>query len=132
MFTNRSLGGISLLLAGSSWLWLTPAFASRGVSTSGVLWALTRALCLLTTAGFCVATWGLFTRHAWWETAAVGSAVLGLVALVAYWAAALRGGETVGTATWNAFVHVLMVAGVFALLVVPQLERWVAGHVMRG
>jgi hypothetical protein len=34
--------------------------------------------------------------------------------------------------TWNAFVHVLMIAGVFALLVVPQLERWVSHHVMSG
>jgi hypothetical protein len=27
------------------------------------------------------------------------------------------------------FVHVLMVAGVFVLLMVPQLERWVDAHV---
>src|SRR3954451_11362595 len=110
MFTIRNLGGIALLLAGSTWMWLTPAFASRGVSTSGALWALTRILCLLTVAAFSVATWGLFTRQPWWEAAALGSAVLGLVALVPYWLAAHAGGETVGTSTWNAFVHVLMVA----------------------
>ena len=52
--------------------WLTPAFASRDVDTSGTLWA------------------------------------------------------------WNAFVHVLMVAGVVTLLLVPQLERWVDRHVMSG
>lgn len=33
MVTVRSLGGIALLLAGSTWLWLTPSFATRGVST---------------------------------------------------------------------------------------------------
>ena len=132
MFTIRILGGIALLLAGSTWVWLTPEFASRGVSTAGVLWAITRVLCLVTVAAFCVATWGLFTRYGWWETVALGSAVLGLIALVPYWIAAHAGGESPGTATWNAFVHVLMVAGVFALLLVPQLQRWVDHHVMTG
>jgi hypothetical protein len=130
MFTIRTVGGISLLLAGSTWLWLTPAFASRGVSTSGTAWAVTGGLCLLTMAGFCVATWGLFARQGWWETAAIASAVIGLVSLVPYWYAAHSGGETTGTATWNAFVHVVMLVGVFALLLVPQLEHWVDHHVM--
>ena len=49
MFTIRRVGGVALLLAGSSWLWLTPAVASPGVSTSGVFWAITNVLCLLTT-----------------------------------------------------------------------------------
>jgi hypothetical protein len=132
MMTMRSLGAISLLLAGSTWLWLTPAFAGRGISTSGLLWDVTRALCLLTMASFCVATWALFTRQAWWEAAALGSAVLGLVTLIPYWFAAYNGGTTAGTVTWNAFVHVLMVVGVFALLLVPELEHWVNHHVMRG
>ena len=132
MFTIRNLGGVALFLAGSTWLWLTPAFASRGVSTSGLLWATTRVLSLLTVASFCLATWGLFTRHHWWEAAALGSAVLGLIALVPYWIAAHGGGEAAGAATWNAFVHVLIAAGVFVLLLVPQLERWVDHHVMSG
>ena len=132
MFTIRNVGGIALLLTGTTWLWLTPAFAGRGVSTSGVLWAVTRTLCLLTVAAFCVATWGLFARSSWWEAAALGSAALGLIALIPYWVAAHGGGESVGTATWNAFVHVVMVAGVFALLIVPPLERWVDHHVMSG
>jgi hypothetical protein len=130
MFTIRNLGGIALLLAGSTWIWTTPAFAGPGVSTSGVMWGLSQALSLLTVAGFCVATWGLFTRHAWWETAAVGSAVVGLVAVVVFWIAAYAGGENVGAATWNAFVHVLIVGGILALLLAPRLEQWVNQHVM--
>ena len=98
MFTIRDLGGIALLLAGSTWMWLTPAFAGRGVTTSGVLWTVTRTLCLLTVVAFCVATWGLFTRQAWWEAVALASAVLGLIALIPYWLAAQAGGEPVGTA----------------------------------
>lgn len=130
MFTIRNLGGVALLLAGSSWLWLTPAFASKGVPTAGVLWSATRVLSLLTVAGFLVAGWALFARHTWWETAAMASAALGFVALLAYWFAAMRAGEPTGAAAWNTFVHVLMVAGVFTLLLVPQLEQWVDGHVM--
>ncbi|WP_142132932.1 hypothetical protein [Arthrobacter sp. SLBN-83] len=130
MFTLRTLGGIALLMAGSSWLWLTPTFASKGVNTSGVWWAVTMVLSLLTVLGFLVATWGLFARWSWWEYAALASAALGLITLVPFWVAATGGGETVGTTTWNVFVHVLMVAGVAVLLLVPPLERWVNQQVM--
>jgi cell shape-determining protein MreD len=86
---------------------------------------------MLTIAAFCVATWALFARHDWWEAAAIASAVIGLLTLLPYWFAAHAGGETAGTATWNALVHVLMIVGVFVLLLVPQLEHWVDQHVMR-
>lgn len=99
-------------------------------ATSGAGWAITRALSLLTIATFCVATWALFSRYSWWEAAALGSAVVGLVSLVPYWFAAHAGGETTGTAAWNTFVHVAMLGGVFVLLLVPQLEHWVDHHVM--
>ena len=132
VFTIRNLGGVALLLAGSTWLWLTPEFASRGVSTSGALWGVTRVLCLITIVGFCAATWGLFGRHAWWEPVALGSAALGLIALILYWFAAARGGEAVGSTVWNVFVHVIILAGIAVLLLIPQLERWVNDHVMNG
>lgn len=130
MITIRNLGGVALLLMGSTWLWLTPAFAGRGVSTSGVLWAVTRVLCLLTIAGFCVATWELFARHSWWEAVALGSSAVGVLALLTFSIAAANGGEPAGAVTWNLFVHVLMLSGLFVLLLVPSLERWVAYHVM--
>ena len=57
---------------------------------------------------FCVATVDL-ARHSWWETAALGSAVVGLLAFIPYWIAGTRGGETTGTVAWNATVHLLMV-----------------------
>jgi hypothetical protein len=132
MFTVRNLGGMALLLAGTTWLWLTPAFASRGVTTSGSAWAITRVLSLVTIALFCLASWGLFARQGWWEAVALGSSAIGLVAVLSFWIAARGGGETLGTVAWNAFVHVVMVAGVVTLLLVPQLERWVDRHVMGG
>jgi hypothetical protein len=126
------MGGVALLLAGSTWLCLTPAFAGRDVSTTGSLWSVTRVLCLLTIAGFCIATAGLFARQPWWEWVALGSAALGLVALVPYWIAARQGGEPAGTSAWNVFVHVVMLIGIFVLLLVPRLEQWVDRHVMSG
>ncbi len=132
MFTIRNMGGVALFLAGSTWLWLTPMFATKGVTTSGFLWSATRALSLLAIVGFSVATVGLFARQPWWETTAIGSAAVGLLALVPYWFAGTQGGETTGTVAWNALVHVLMVAGITTLLLVPQLERWVQHQVMPG
>jgi peptidoglycan biosynthesis protein MviN/MurJ (putative lipid II flippase) len=93
------------------------------VSGSGTLWAITRLMSLLAIAAFCVATWALFARHDSWEAAAIGSAALGVATLLAYWLAAHSGGETAGTASWNASVHVPMTLGVFMLLLVPQLEH---------
>ncbi|GAA5200039.1 hypothetical protein GCM10023346_41180 [Arthrobacter gyeryongensis] len=90
----------------------------------------TLVLWLVTMVGFVIATWGLFARQGWWEMIAISSAGLGLITLVPYWIAAVGGGETVGTTAWNAFVHVLMVASVFVLLLVPPLERWVDQQVM--
>jgi hypothetical protein len=130
MFTLRNIGGVALFLAGTTWLWLTPAFATKGVSTSGFLWDLTRILCLLTVVAFSVATWGLFARGGWWEATAIAAAALGLLTLVPYWFAAIDGGETTGTVAYNSTIHVLMAAGVLMLLLVPTLEQWVSRHVM--
>jgi hypothetical protein len=34
--------------------------------------------------------------------------------------------------SWNVFVHVVMLTGLFVLLLVPSLDRWVDHHVMTG
>ncbi|MGL5853101.1 MAG: hypothetical protein ACRCZD_20165 [Phycicoccus sp.] len=130
MFSIRSLGGFALLTLGSTWLWTTPAFASRGVDTGGVLWALARVGSLLTVLAFAVATVGLFARAGWWEAVALGAAGLGLLTLLPYWVAAARSGEV--TPWWNVAVHVIGVAGVGVLLLVPSLEAWVSRQVGTG
>jgi hypothetical protein len=130
MFTLRNLGGVALLLFGTTFLWLTPAFAGPGVSTTSVWWSITRVLALGTLAGFTVATWGLFTRASWWEAVAIASAILGVVVLIPYWIAAHDAGET--TPWFNVLVHALGDAGVLVLLLVPALAVWVEGHVARG
>ena len=130
MFTIRNIGAGALFLFGTTFLWLTPAFATRGVSTAGRLWSVTGVLSLITLAGFTLATWGLIKNAGWWETVALTSAVLGVAVLVPYWFAASHAGEA--TPGFNVFVHLLGDAGVFVLLLVPSLERWVSVHVVTG
>ena len=130
MFTLRNLGGVALFLFGTPFLWLTPAFAGPGVSTTSVWWSITRVLALATLAGFTVATWGLFTKASWWVVVAIASAVLGILVLAPYWIAAHDAGET--TPWFNVLVHALGDAGVLVLLLVPALAMWVEGHVARG
>lgn len=130
MFTIRNLGGVALFLFGTTFLWLTPEFASRGISTSSTWWSVTRVLALATLVGFTAATWGLFQRGSWWEATAVASAVLGSLVLLPYWVAAQQAGET--TPGFNVLIHALGNAGVFLLLLVPALEQWVSSHVMAG
>ncbi len=62
MFSIRNVGGVSLLLFGTTFLWLTPMFAGVDVDTSGVAWAEVGFLAAVTIIGFTVATWGLFRR----------------------------------------------------------------------
>lgn len=130
MVTIRNVGGVALFLRGTAFLWITPAFASRGVSTEGTLWAVTRVLALAAMAGFLVATVGLFRRDAWWETVAVLAALVWLVAAAVFWVAASRAGET--TPWWTALVLAVGCCGVLLLLRVSRLEQWVDHHVMDG
>jgi len=130
MFTVRNVGGVALFLFGTTFLWLTPSFASEGVSTTGLAWSITQVLALVTIAGFTAATWGLFKKSGWWEPVAVVFAAVGFVALIPYWIAADRAGET--SQGFTVLIEVLGIAGVMVLLRVPRFEHWVDGHVQAG
>jgi hypothetical protein len=130
MFTVRNVGGVALFLFGTTFLWLTPSFASEGVSTTGLAWSITQVLALVTIAGFTAATWGLFKKSGWWESVAVVFAAVGFVALIPYWIAADRAGET--SPGFTVLIEVLGIAGVMVLLRVSRFEHWVDGHVQAG
>jgi hypothetical protein len=130
MFSIRNIGGMALFLFGTTFLWLTPMFATKGVSTTGAAWSITQIGSFATLAGFSLATWGLFTKAAWWEPVAIAFAIVGVVVLVPYLIAARAAGET--NPTFTALVHVPGSIGVLVLLLIPALERWVNGHVMSG
>ena len=122
--------GWSGAVFGTTYLWLTPMFAGRGISTKGILWSITQVLALITLLGFTIATWGLFKKSSWWDGLAIASAVLGLVVLIPYWIAAHSSGES--TPWWNVLVHAVGAIGVLILLTVPVLASWVDSHVMAG
>ena len=130
LFTIRNLGGTALFLFGTTYLWLTPAFASPAIDTSGVWWAMTLVLSLITLAGFTVATWGLFARRSWWAPAALVSTAVGVLALVPFWIAAHASGEI--TPWFTVLIHALGCAGVLLLLLVPTRRARVDRHVMSG
>jgi hypothetical protein len=130
MFTIRNVGAVALFLFGTTFLWLTPSFASQGVSTKGLAWSITQVLSLVTLALFSVATWGLFKKAGWWEAVAVVAAAVGFAVLVPYWLAARHAGEV--NPEFNVLIHVIGSVGVWVLLLVPSLERWVDGHVLAG
>ncbi len=130
MFSIRNLGGVSLFLFGTTFLWLTPMYAANGIGTSGAAWTAAGVLATATIIGFTIATWGLFRRSRWWEPLASASAVVGLLALAPYWIAA--DGAGVGNPAFDVVIHALGCAGVLLLLRVPRLEHWVRGHVAVG
>ncbi len=130
MFSVRNVGGVSLFLFGTTFLWLTPMFAAADVDTSGAAWAEVGFLAAVTIIGFTVATWGLFRRADWWEPLAAACAVAGLVTLVPYWIAADGSGVT--NPVFDVLIHAAGSLGVLLLLRVPRLEHWVHGHVATG
>jgi hypothetical protein len=131
MFTIRNLGGVALFLFGSTYMWLTPFFAMHaGAATHTVWWSVILVLCLITMAGFTVATWALFAKATWWSVVAVASAATGLVVLIPYWVAAYAIGEP---APWyNVLIHAVGGVAVLVFLRMPTLSSWVGGHVMAG
>jgi hypothetical protein len=130
MFTIRNLGGSALFLFGTTFLWLTPSFASPGVPAGGVAWSITQVLALVTLALFTAATWGLFKKAGWWKLLARVAAGIGFVVLIPFWVAASHAGEV--NPAFTVFILALGNVGVLLLLLVPSVEPWVDGHVLAG
>jgi hypothetical protein len=61
---------------------------------------------------------------------AVVAAALGFLVLIPYWIAASHAGAV--NPGFDVLIHALGILGVWVLLLVPSLERWVNGHVLAG
>src|SRR5512133_365075 len=124
----RNLGALALFLYGTTFLWLTAAFAGTGTPASGTAWTVTQLLVIATIGGFSVAAGGIYKATSWWARLAVGSATFGFAPLISYWlaASALVGG---GTVAQGVVSHVVGNALVLLLLLAPPLRHWIEGQV---
>jgi hypothetical protein len=127
----RNFGVLALFVYGTTFLWLTAAFAGIETPASGTAWTVTQLLVLATIGGFSVAAWGSYKATSCWERLAIGSAVLGFAPLIPYWLAA-RPAVDAGTVAQGVIIHAIGNALVLVLLLAPPTKHWIQNQVQRG
>ena len=127
MFSFRNVFAVGLLLFGSTFLWMTAAFAGRTPPPEGTAWTLENVLALLAVAGFTLAAWGVWKDVGWWTTATLVSSVVGLVAVVPYVVALRQADLAIGDAgvAINIAMHAVGSAVVLAIAAWPVANTWV-------
>jgi len=127
MWTFKNLAAVGLLLFGSTFLWMTPAFAGRTRPPTGTAWTLVNLLALVAVAGFTVAAWAVFKQYSWWGPVTLASAVIGLVAVIPFVVGLWQTG--VGFADpgvqINLWLHLVGSAAAVAVVLLPGLHSWV-------
>ena len=127
MWTLKNLLAIGLFLFGTTFLWMTPAFAGRTPPPTGAAWTVVNLLALIALLGFTVAAWGVFKGYSWWPTIAVVSSIVGLVAVVPF----VVGIRQINAAfadlglQINLWLHVLGSAVVILVVRLPAVRDWV-------
>jgi cation transport ATPase len=116
--TRRNSTAATLLVYGSTFLWMMASFAGTSRPPDGAAWMIANVGALVSLALFTLAAWGVF-RSRWWERAASAGAIVGLATLVPYWIAASSTLEPV----LNEPIHIVGSAVVLLVLLVPALER---------
>jgi len=82
MWTFSSVVALGLFLFGSTFLWMTAAMAGTTAAADRV--DADHALRFAAVIGFTLAAWAVFKQYAWWDTAALVSGTVGLVAVVPF------------------------------------------------
>jgi hypothetical protein len=124
MFTFRNELALGIFLFGTTYLWLTPAFA--GPAARGTLWLVVQVMAFVAIATFSAAAWGLFRGADWWEPLAIGAAIIGMACVVPYWIA-VQQLETPDTFS-NSVIHLLGGALILITLLAPPAERWITSR----
>ena len=127
MWTFSNVLALGLLLFGTTFLWMTAAMASTTPPPTGTAWTLTNVLSFAAVIGFTIAAWAVYKQYAWWDTAALVSGVVGLVAVVPFVVG--QGQLDVGSGDLgvqiNVWMHILGSAAVIALVLIPAADDWV-------
>lgn len=127
MWTFRNLVALGLFLFGTTFFWMTAAMAGKTPPPSGTAWTFANVLAYIAVIGFAIAAWGVFKQYSWWETAAVVSGVVGLVAVVPFIVGQSQldvGFADLGVQI-NLWMHILGSAAVIAIVLLPFAHDWV-------
>jgi hypothetical protein len=68
--TRRNIAAATLLVYGSTFLWMTSSFAGTNRPPGGAAWVIADVGALVSLALFTLAAWGVFRSKWWWERAA--------------------------------------------------------------
>lgn len=83
---------------------------------------------LISVIGFAIAAWGAFKEYSWWETPALLSGIVGLIAVVPFVVGQSQldiGFGDLGVQI-NLWIHILGSAAVIAIVLVPAAHDWIA------
>ena len=121
MWTFKNLLAVGLFLFGSTFLWMTPAFAGKTPPPTGT------ARMFASVQAVPVAAWGVFKQSSWWETTALVSGVVGLVAVVPFIVGQSQLDVGLGDpgVQINLWLHLLGSAAVIAIVLLPVAHNWV-------
>src|SRR5512132_454274 len=127
MWTFKNVFALGLFLFGTTFLWMTPSMAGKTPPPSGIAWTLANVLAYVAVIGFSIAAWGVFKQYSWWETAAVASGVVGLVAVVPFIVGQSQLDVGLGDpgVQINLWLHLLGSAVVIAIVLLPGAHDWV-------
>ena len=131
MWTFKNLFAIGLFLFGSTFLWMTPAFAGKTPPPTGAAWAVVNVLALVAVAAFTVTAWATFKEFSWWWAAAIVSASVGLLAVIPFLVALRQIDMPLADmgVQINLWMHVLGSALVLGALTVPSIHDSVVSRV---
>ena len=127
MWTFRNVFALGLFLFGTTFLWMSAAMAGKTPPPTGTAWTLTTILCYVAIIGYAIAAWAVFKQYSWWETVALLSGIVGLIAVVPFIVAQSQldvGFGDLGVQI-NLWIHILGSAAVIAIAVVPGAHDWV-------
>ena len=121
MWSFKNLVALGVFLFGTTFLWMTPAFAGKTPPPKGAAWTLANVLALAALVGFAIAGWAVFKEYSWWPAAALLSAIVGLVTVIPFIVGQSRldvGFSDLGVQI-NLWMHIVGSAVVVAVVLVP-------------
>lgn len=127
--SRRTVTAATLLVYGSTFLWMTSPFAGTKKPPGGATWTIANVGALVSLVLFTLAAWCVLKSRPWWERAAALGATAGLAALVPYGIAASSTG--VAGPGLNSAIHIAGNAAILLVLLVPAFEgrmkSWLPG-----